>query len=201
MLEFRSRFVLSFIVLASASYACGSSVSNTPSKTVFVEEDATLGAGDIFEVRVYEEKELSGKYRVSSDGMIEFPFVGRVSVAGLNPNQVGDAIAKRLKDGGFLRNPQVSVLVDQYSSKRISIVGAVAKAGTFPMTSGLTVVQAVSLAGGITAIANGDETLVTRKVDGKLKRFRVPVQQIMEGKREDFSLQAGDSVYVPERIF
>ncbi len=164
-------------------------------------EDATLGAGDIFEVRVYGEKELSGKYRVARDGTIDFPLIGRITVAGREPTEVADEITAQLTDRQILRNPQVSVFVTEYGSKRVSVVGAVSKPGTFPMTTGLTVVQAISLAGGFTSLASRDDTIVTRKVDGKPTRFRVPVEEVTRGRADDFGLQPGDIIYVPERLF
>jgi polysaccharide export outer membrane protein len=160
-----------------------------------------LGAGDTFEVRVYGEKELSGKYSVESDGTVDFPLIGRVTVDGLEPAQVSDEIEIRLKDSEVLRNPQVSVLVTAYASKRISVVGAVSRPGNFPMASGLTVVQAIGLAGGFTSLADRNSTLVTRRHKGKTNRFRVAVEKVTEGRADDFAVQAGDIIYIPERLF
>jgi polysaccharide export outer membrane protein len=164
-------------------------------------DDTTLGVGDVFDVRVYGEQELSGQYRVAQDGTIDFPLIGRVEVLGRQPYEVADAIEVRLREGGYLVNPQVSIFVQQYNSKRISVLGAVESPGSFEMRSGLTVIQAIGLAGGFTALANRDGTTVTRRVEGRLRRFSVPVDAIMRGEEEDFLLQPQDIVYVPERIF
>jgi polysaccharide export outer membrane protein len=164
-------------------------------------DDTTLGVGDVFDVRVYGEQELSGQYRVAQDGTIDFPLIGRVEVRGRQPYEVADAIEVRLREGGYLVNPQVSIFVQQYNSKRISVLGAVESPGSFEMRSGLTVIQAIGLAGGFTALANRDGTTVTRRVEGRLRRFSVPVDAIMRGEEEDFLLQPQDIVYVPERIF
>jgi len=180
---------------------CAAASTNTPVAPTVGADDTTIGAGDTFEVRVYGEKELSGKYSVERDGSVDFPLIGRVVVDGLEPAQVSDEIELRLKDSDVLKNPQVSVLVVNYASKRISVVGAVSKPGNFPMANGLTVVQAIGLAGGFTSLADRNATLVTRRQKGKTNRFRVSVQSVTEGRADDFALQAGDIVYIPERLF
>jgi len=181
--------------------ACGGSNHVTPRAPGDSAPDTTLGVGDSFDVRVYGEEELSGKYQVTGDGMIDFPFIGRVEVVGKEPTQVAADIQTRLKEGGYLTNPQVSVLVTDYSSKHVSVMGAVAKPGIFPLTNGLTVVHALSLAGGLTAIASGNDVIVSRRIRGVIQRFRVPVDDVTEGRADDFPLQAGDIIYVPQRVF
>jgi protein involved in polysaccharide export with SLBB domain len=180
---------------------CGGASSGPRPALAPVADDTTLGSGDTFDVRVYGEKELSGSYRVSSEGTIDFPLVGRIEVIGKEPNEVTDLIAARLVEKQILRNPQVSIVVTDYGSKRVSVMGAVSKPGTFTMVSGLTVVHAISLAGGFTSIANRNQTIVSRKIDGKLMRFPVAVERITEGREDDFPLRAGDVVYIPERLF
>lgn len=165
------------------------------------ENDTTLGAGDVFEVRVYGQDDLSASYRVAQDGSIDFPLVGRVEVGGQEPTEIADLIATRLRDGEILVSPQVSVLVQEYNSKRITVMGAVAQSGTFPMTAGLTVVQAISAAGGFSPLANRNGTVLTRRVGGELTRYRIQVNSISRGQEQDIPVQAGDIVYVPERVF
>lgn len=189
-----------WVSLVVLSLGCGGGTGSIPSAPI-PEEDATLGSGDVFDVRVYGEQDLSGSYRVTRDGSIDFPFIGRTQVAGLEPTQVAEVIRDQLRDGGYLRNPQVSIFVREYNSKRISVVGAVENAGTFPLTNGMTVVRAISLAGGFTSLASRNSTVVTRRAGGRLRRFRVRVEDAVEGAAQDFPLQAGDIVYVPERVF
>lgn len=164
-------------------------------------DDTTLGAGDVFQVRVYGQDDLSASYRVAQDGSIDFPLVGRVDVGGQEPTEIADLIATRLREGDILVAPQVSVLVEEYNSKRLSVMGAVAQTGTFPMTPGLTVVQAISAAGGFSPLASRNDTVLTRRVDGALQRYRVQVDRISRGQEQDIPVQAGDIIYVPERVF
>ena len=160
-----------------------------------------MGAGDVFEVRVYGEEGLTGSYRVAQDGTIDFPFIGRMGVAGLEPTAVADRIREGLVTGLFLRQPQISVMVTEYNSKRISVMGAVREPGTFPLSPGLTVVQAVSLAGGFGPLANRNATVVTRSLGGTPRQFHVPVEDVARGREPDFPLRAGDIVFIPERVF
>jgi polysaccharide export outer membrane protein len=155
----------------------------------------------VFEVRVFGEEKLSGKYQVGPDGTIRFPFLGVLPVKGREAQEVAAAISDALKAKEYLRDPQVSVFVIETNSRRISVLGAVAKPGTFTIVPGMTVVQAVSSAGGFTALASKDDTVVTRRVSGKLERYRVAVSDVTRGAAEDFPLRAGDIVFVPERLF
>lgn len=189
------------LVLAAFCVACGGGAIVTPQVPGGGSPDTTLGVGDSFDVRVYGEEELSGKYQVAGDGMIDFPFIGRVEVEAREPTVVASTIQARLKEGGFLTNPQVSVLVTDYSSKHVSVMGAVAKPGVFPLANGLTIVHAVSLAGGLTPIASGNDVIVSRRTQGQIQRFRIAVSDVTEGRAEDFPLQAGDIIFVPQRIF
>jgi protein involved in polysaccharide export with SLBB domain len=164
-------------------------------------EDTKLGAGDVFEVRVVGEQDLTGKYKVGTDGTIQFPFLGVVAVGGKEPEEVARLLAAGLRDGGYLNQPQVTVLVEQTNSRRLSVLGAVAKPGTLPIIPGMTVIEAISQVGGFTPLADKDGTVLTRQVNGKLERFRVPVSDIARGAAADIPLRNGDIVFVPERIF
>jgi polysaccharide export outer membrane protein len=158
-----------------------------------------LGAGDVFEVRVYEEKELSGVHRIAQSGAITFPLIGQMEVAGHNANQIAERIRQRLQNG-YLRDPQVTVFVKEYNSKKIFVLGQVSKPGTFPYTGGMSVVEAITLAGGFRGSANQNYVVVTRRVDGQERRIPVPVEKMAEGLAVNLTLQAGDIVFVPDRL-
>lgn len=194
--------VLSAVVLfiAALSAACGGAGGARRPLTI-EPEDTSVGAGDVFDVRVYGEADLSGSYRVAQDGSIDFPFIGRVLVAGLETTTIADLLSARLREGRYMVAPQVSVFVRENNSKRISVMGAVARPGTFPVYSGLTVVQAISLAGGFTSIASRDDTVVTRRTPQGLQRFAISVDAVTQGEQDDFPLRPGDIIYVPERVF
>jgi polysaccharide export outer membrane protein len=161
---------------------------------------STLGPGDVFEVRVYQEPELSGVYQVGTQGDVMFPLCKLVVVAGLTPNGAAEKLRACLSDG-FMRDPQVSVLVKEYNSKKVFVFGEVQKPGTFVCEDGMSVVQAVTLAGGFTKSAARNSTSVTRRVNGQEVKVKVNVQDIALGKAPNFTLEPGDIVYVPESLF
>ena len=198
-----SRVLLILTTLAMALSAAGCA-----KRTVLATEvpppatdDTTLGPGDVFAVRVYGEEELSGSHQVAPDGTIDFPLLGSVDVNGLEPPAVAEVLQQLLKQKNLLRDPHVSVYVEQYASKRVSVVGAVANPGTFPLEPGMTVVQAISMAGGFSSLANRDGTVVTRRIGEETIRYRVPLDKVTKGQADDIEVAAGDIIYVPERLF
>jgi len=198
-----STHLLLTLLIASVSLGAGCSkrgvqVTDVPPPAT---DDTTLGPGDVFTVRIYGEEELSGDHQVAPDGTINFPLLGAVQVNGLEPPAVADEIRQALKERNLLRDPHVSVYVEQYASKRVSVVGAVANPGAFKLEPGMTVVQAISMAGGFSSLADRDATVVTRRLDGQTVRYRVPVAKVAKGQAEDIEVAAGDIIFVPERLF
>ena len=198
-----SRFLLitALTLVAFGSSACANRGVQATEVPPPATDDTTLGPGDVFSVRVYGEDAMTGSHQVAPDGTINFPLLGAVEVSGLEPTQVARRIQDELRDRDFLRDPHVSVYVEAYSSKRISVVGAVANPGTFALEPGMTVVQAISMAGGFSSLADRDGTVVTRHVAEEIIRYRVPVARVTKGQAEDIEVAAGDIIFVPERLF
>ncbi len=160
-----------------------------------------IGPGDMLKIQVYGEKELTGTYQVSPEGSIMFPFVGEVKVDGLNNFSLAAKISEMLKDG-YINDPQVTVLVEEFVSKRIFVLGQVKKAGSFPIRTRMSVIEAISLSGGFTDFADISNVVVTRKgKDEKEKRFVIDIKEIVNGTQENFYLNAGDIIFVRERFF
>jgi protein involved in polysaccharide export with SLBB domain len=194
-----------FLALALLALAgCGGRGAVAPRAALAAEVElpgaATLGPGDVFEARVYGEPELSGAYRVGPKGDIVFPLCRRVTVGGLTANATAERLRACLADG-YIRNPYVSVIIKEYNSKKIFVFGEVQKPGTFVFEDGMTVIQAVTLAGGFTKGASQNGTSVTRLVDGQEVKMKVPVQDIALGKAQNVPLLPGDIVFVPESLF
>ena len=190
---------LAALVVALAAGCGDPPASEYPPQQVYV-EDTTLGPGDVFEVRVFKQAGMSGKYSVDSDGHFTFPLIGDVVAAGMTPSAVEQDIRTRLADG-YLRDPQVSILVLEYKSKKVSVLGQVRKPGSFPLATGMTLVQAISQAGGLNAIANGERINLTRKHKDDSTTVVLSFDAITEGRSPDLPLQAGDRIYVNERVF
>ncbi len=153
---------------------------------------AMLGSGDVLEVRVYQEDQLTGVYRISSDGTFDFPLVGKVEAVGKTPGELADVLTSSLKER-FLRNPQVSVFVKEYNSKKVFVLGQVGKPGTFQYQERMTVIQAITVAGGFKELADKSRVLLTREIDGQQQRYLVPI----EGN-QNIVLQPGDVIEVRE---
>ncbi len=189
------------LALALAGCAGRRPPASTPARAPQpVPSAAALGPGDVFEVRVYGEPDLSGVYRVGPAGDVVFPLCQSVDVSGLTATGAADRLRACLS-AGFMRNPQVSVFIREFNSKKVFVFGEVQKPGTFPYEDGMTIVQAITLAGGFTKTASQNGTSVTRLVDGQEQKIRVTVQDIALGKAPNFSLTAGDIVFVPESLF
>jgi len=203
----RAWFRLSLVGLVAAALSgCAGTRSQGPSQQppdpdqLRAVPAQTLGTGDVFEVRVVGEPDLSGSYRVASDGSISFPFCGRVGVGSQTATEVSEKLTSCLADG-YLKNPQVTVFLKEHNSKKVFVFGEVQKPGTFPFEDRMNVVQAITLAGGFTKQAARNSVLVTRSVDGKEERIKVAVDDIGTGKQANLLLQPGDIVYVNESFF
>ena len=193
---------LTVVVLLALVPACSSSPTRNPKLALAPPSGKTIvGPGDVFTMEIVGEKELPKEYTVASDGTVDLPFVQTIDVAGLEPQEIARLIRQRLIEKNILMDPSVIVQVKEYNSRRVVLLGQVAKPGTFPLTSGLTLIQAISLAGGLTAIANDDRVTLTRKVGNKTQTVVVSVEAITSGNSEDIPLQAGDRIYVYERMF
>lgn len=201
----RLRFaaILFAAVLVGCTHAGSASLEATavpPAASPATAASSSLGPGDVFEVRVFQEPDLSGIYRIASDGTIEFPLCGKLVVGGLHGSEVVEKLSVCLA-AGYLKNPQVSVFVKEYNSKKVFVLGEVQKPGTFPYDDSMTVVQAITLAGGFSPHADRNNSSVARLVDGREQRYKVPVVDIGLGRALNFPLQPGDIVFVPESLF
>jgi len=194
-----------FLLLAALAACSDPPPSKYPTQQVSV-EDTKLGPRDLFEVRVFQQPDLSGQFEVSPECTITYPLIGVVEVCGLSPPQ----IEKKLKDGlvdGYLKDPQVSVVIKEFRSKTLSVFGQVKKPGTLPYTVGMTVVEAISQAGGFNEMARKNAVQVTRAEVGastkkhEKRSYTVPVDSIGSGSAANFFVRPGDVVFVPRRIF
>lgn len=148
-----------------------------------------LDTGDRLRVVVFGQEGLTNSYAVDSTGAISMPLIGAVSAAGRSTDALSREVASRLR-GGFIRDPSVSVEVETY--RPFFIMGEITAGGQFPFVTGMTVQNAVAIAGGFTPRANRWNVEVTRKVNGQLYRADVPLTH---------RLAPGDTVVVRERWF
>src|SRR5690606_33028081 len=132
------------------------------------------------------ENDLPKEYQIASDGTVDLPYLHTMKVAGLEPQEVARLIRQRLIEGQILTDPAVVVSVKEYATKRVTLLGEVKKPGSFPLTPGLTLIQAVSQAGGLTPIANRDQVRLTRASrTGQTTTVVIDVDAITEGRAQD----------------
>lgn len=195
------------LAVASLGASCGDPPpSNYPIQSFYV-EDTTLGPADQLDIVVYlgggsqKLDDVSKIYDISADGSISFPMIGTVAVSNRTPSDVEREIRERLADG-YIVNPNVTVQVKEYKSKKISIFGEVRKPGTLNWRSAMTINEAVSEANGFTAMAKPNAVVVTRRAAaGTTEKFTVPVEKIANSKAPPFYMRPGDSIYVPKRLW
>lgn len=197
---------LLLFLLFSINLAWGAGTQGTGDKKNYIH---TLALADRVRIAVYQEEDLASLTRIDARGRVNLPLIGEINIGGLTVIEAQAAIENAYKDGRFLRNPQVTVSVEEYAPREVSIQGQIRNAGryTLPIESTLTVVELVTKAGGITDIGKGSAVTVTRLLpDGTKKVFTVDVDSVIKGKKDTKTddsallLQPGDIVYVPERL-
>jgi len=180
-----------FLALCGAAALSGCAYRDGPPIDVVQEPQGpyTLAAGDRLRIIVFGQDNLSNSYAVDGGGRISMPLIGIVQAGGQTTAQLERTIEARLRNG-FLREPKVSVEVEQY--RPFFILGEVTTAGQFPFVNGMTVQTAVAIAGGFGPRALRSQADITRQVNGELITATVPIT---------FPVRPGDTILVRERWF
>ncbi len=131
-----------------------------------------VGIDDTFDVRVYGETELSGTFRVATDGTVDYPLAGRMQVAGLRTGEIQQLLVSKLKDK-YLKDPRSSSPIKDRNSQKISVLGQVAKPGQVGYYPNMTIVDAIASAGGFTGIAAKNSVNLRREVGGQDRDARL----------------------------
>ncbi len=169
-----------------------------PSLTVFAASMSyQVGEGDLLLIKVYDMDDLTTTVRVDADGQIGFPLIGQVNVDGLTIQQVRDSISAELADG-YLVNPQVSVLVQEYRSNKIVIIGEVVRPGLYELQGEMSLLELISRAGGLTQDAGSLVTIRHEKTDQGLSEIKVDLADLMgqQSSEVDVVLANNDNVFV-----
>src|SRR5690348_3086238 len=154
-----------------------------------------LGPGDLIELKVFGSPELSGTLRVSGEGEITVPLVGATKVAGLSPEQAQKNLEQRLVSGGFLRDPHVNILVREFATYGISVLGEVAKPGIYPLLGSPRLFDALSAAGGATNRA-GKVIYITHREHPSAGNAILLPRDPKQALAQNVFLQPGDTVMV-----
>jgi polysaccharide biosynthesis/export protein len=154
-----------------------------------------IGSEDSLQISVWREPTLSGTIPVRPDGMISLALVGDLKAAGLTPMALSSDIGQRLKK--YIQDPVVTVVVLGVNSQRIFAVGEVNKVGPMMLTAGMTPLQAIVTAGGLTPFANSKKIYVLRTVDGKQQKIPFNYKAALKGDTPGIPLIPGDTIVVP----
>jgi polysaccharide export outer membrane protein len=178
------------------------SSSSTPSDPVSSSAPAAstdtyiIGASDSLNVTVWKETSLSGDLLVRPDGMISVPLLGDVQAAGLTPLQLATEVETKLKK--YIQSPNVTVEIRQIHSKVVYMLGEVGKKGPIDLTPGMTLLQAISSAGGLTDYANSKKIYILRASSGKQEKIPAHYKEALKGDSAlNLVLQPGDTIVVP----
>jgi polysaccharide export outer membrane protein len=154
-----------------------------------------IGPEDSLQVTVWKEPTLSGTIPVRPDGMISLVLVGDLPAAGQTPMALGTDIAQRLKK--YIQDPVVTVVVLGVNSQRIFLVGEVTRVGPLMLTPGMTALQAIVSAGGLTQFANSKHIYILRTEAGKQQKMLFNYKQALKGNNQGLTLLPGDTIVVP----
>jgi polysaccharide biosynthesis/export protein len=156
-----------------------------------------IGAQDVLDISVWKEPEITRTVPVRPDGKISLPLLNDVQAAGLTPSQLTAEITSSLRK--FVTDPEATVIVEQINSQRVYILGEVTRPGAYPLLPGMTVLQALSSAGGFTQFANEKKMYVLRRVNGNQEKYFFNYKDVLNGKRaeQNIALKAGDTIVVP----
>lgn len=161
-----------------------------------VTDSYVIGASDVIVVNVFKEPALSGSLLVRPDGMISIPLLGDVKAVGKTPAELADEVTVKLKK--YIQDPNVTVVVSQINSKKVLLIGEVAKIGPIEMTPGMTLLEAIATAGGLTQYANSKKIYILRSENGKQRKIPVQYKQALKGDISfNLTLKAGDTIVVP----
>ena len=162
--------------------------------------DYRLGSGDVVKITVFDHPELSLNTAIDDQGQIHFPLVGAVPVAGETAATAQKRIADGLAKGGFLKNAQVNLVVDQYRSQQVSVLGQVKDPGKYSLDAPSTVTDLLAEAGGILQSGADTIVLIRKQEQGPEQRMEIDTRALYHGKSAstDQTVRGGDVIFVPQ---
>ncbi|QLI82545.1 SLBB domain-containing protein [Chitinibacter fontanus] len=154
-----------------------------------------LGAGDVVKIQVYDHPDLTTEVQLNNEGGLAFPLIGEVKLAGLGYTEAEALISKKLVAGGFIKKPNVNVLIVQYRSQRVAVLGEVNKPGRYALDSSTDLIDLLAIAGGISG-AGGDAVVVLRGEE-RIEYLLSKLTQLSNPEKRIIRIQNGDTVFVP----
>jgi len=161
-------------------------------------QEYIVGDGDILTIRVYDNPELDTTVRVGGDGMISMPLLGQIKVGGMDVSAIASYIEELLADG-YLLSPQVNVFVEEYRSKKVTILGEVNRPGLNELQGSISLLELISRAGGLTEDAGGQITIKRKSSNANDEKvINIELKKLIEqgDTSLDISIRDGDAIYV-----
>lgn len=180
------------------------SLSLAASLTAADKSEYKLQPSDVLTITVHGQPDLTTKTRVSADGNISFPLLGKVPVSGLTVREV-EAKLKELLEADYLVTAQVLIFIEEYRLRQVSVIGEVNKPGKYdmPLERSVTLLEAIAMAGGFTKDADTRNVSIMRMEAGMQKTFKINVKEMTDkgAKEKDPLIEPDDVVVVPESFF
>ena len=189
LVSYRARLVLIGLVILLFSISGNAQSADS--------RDYVLGAGDVVRITVFEHPDMATEARISESGKVRFPLIGEVSLGGLSVSGAEMRIAEQLRTGGYVKRPEVSIIVTQFKGQQVSVLGQVNRPGRYPIDGPTKLSDLLAIAGGV-ALGGADQIILTRKVNGKLSRTEVnQVAAFQSGELSlDVPIESGDVIFV-----
>lgn len=191
--------ILCIVVLLGG---CATRAAVAPPKTVQAQlekpgDDYIIGSGDILDISLWKDEAMTRQVTVRTDGKIVFPLIGEITAAGRPVAEVKKEMVEKLEE--YVPEPVLTVDVKQINSMIVYVTGRVNHAGRFPVNTPVTVLQAISMAGGLNAFAKRSKIKVFRQEDGKTVTFPFDYDEVVDGEnlQQNIVLKRGDVVVVP----
>lgn len=156
-----------------------------------------IGPGDVLEISVWKDEELSRQVIVPPDGVIAFPLAGDIDVTNLSVKKLRETVKKRLSE--YVPDAVVTAMLVQINSMKAYVIGKVNKPGQFPINMQTSVMQVLSMAGGLNAFADEDDILILRQQEGKTVKILFNYKEVAKGEEleQNIVLESGDVLVVP----
>jgi polysaccharide export outer membrane protein len=181
------------------SMAADKNEASTPEtkKEIVVDPSYIIGPMDTLEIQVWKEPDFSRQVLVRPDGKITLPLIGDILASGMNTMGLKALLSERLKD--FVSKPEVTVIVLESRSKNFYIIGKVTQPGTYPLNPDMTVLQAISVAGGLAEWADKESIRIIRRSGGKDEILPFDYDKVISGERleQNILLKPNDTIIVP----
>ena len=185
--------ILKILVLTTSCLLLNVSAQTTTAKT-----DFPLSAGDAIRVQVFQNPDLTIETRLSENGAITYPLIGSLDIGGLSIGNAEQKVAEALQSGGFIKNPQVNIVLMQIRGNQVSVLGQLNRPGRFPLESTtIRVSDMLATAGGVTPLG-ADMAVVTGVRDGQpfSRQIDMPLSLLSGNMKDDIVVQGGDRIYV-----